>query len=529
MNHWPHRRILCSALLLLAVAGSSAGAPLADGLHRTEEGFVRVSLGEQFRVDPSEVSVKFIDPSLSFEGFLNHLNPPAAQGNQDPSQHPLAGLQLIRSNRLGWHDLRLPENLDLLDAMAALHATGLVLHVEESVIGRYTSVPNDPQFSEQWALNNTSQTGGTSGADMRAIEAWQIQTGSRGVIIAVVDSGTNYNHVDLAFNMWKNEGEIEGNGVDDDGNGFIDDYHGWNFASNNNNPITTGGHGTQVAGTIGAVRNNATGISGLAAGNGTEQGCLMMPLAVGAAAPNGSVLDDAIIYAADNGARIISLSLSVSESIAINEAIEYATNVKGCLVICAAGNNGSSVSYPARLPLVMAIGATDHNDNPASFTNPGPQVEVAAPGVSILTTTLSGGYQTTSGTSFAAPYTSALAGLIWSQAPCLTNDEVRQLIIDTADDVHIAGFDNQTGWGRINAAAALAALANACCPADANGDGFVDLADLNIVLAHFGEGVQPPFGGNPPPPPEAGDLNGDGQVDLADLNLVLAGFGSVCN
>ncbi|MFU8828395.1 MAG: dockerin type I domain-containing protein, partial [Phycisphaerales bacterium] len=122
----------------------------------------------------------------------------------------------------------------------------------------------------------------------------------------------------------------------------------------------------------------------------------------------------------------------------------------------------------------------------------------------------------------------ALAGLIWSQAPCLTNEEVRQLIIDTADDVHTAGFDNLTGWGRINAGSALAELVGACCPGDANGDGVVNLADLNLVLAHFGEGTQPPIGGQPVIP-EAGDLNGDNRVDLADLNIVLAGFGQDCN
>jgi len=440
----------------------------------------------------------------------------------------LGDLQVIRSNRLGWHDLQLPDGAELFATINALHATGLVLHVEENVFGRYTSVPNDPQFGDQWALNNTGQTGGTAGADMRAMDAWQINAGSRDVVIAVIDSGVNYNHVDLADNMWKNEGEIENSGEDDDGNGYIDDYHGWNFVTNTNNPITSGGHGTLVAGTIGAVRNNAIGIAGLAGGNGTDQSCRMMPLAVGSNSPVGAVLDDAIIYAADNGARIITLSLSVSSSQAIIDAIDYATNVKGCLVICAAGNNGSSVSFPAQLPLVMAVGATDHNDFPANFTNPGPQVEVAAPGVNILTTTLGGGYQTTSGTSFAAPYTAALAGLIWSQAPCLTNEEVRQLIIDTADDVHTAGFDNLTGWGRINAGSALAELTGACCPGDANGDGVVNLADLNIVLAHFGEGTQPPLGGQPVIP-EAGDLNGDNRVDLADLNIVLASFGQVCN
>ncbi|MCR9217632.1 MAG: S8 family serine peptidase [bacterium] len=520
--------IRSTTALILALAGGSmasgASAPLADGLHRTDDGFVRVYQGERFGVDASIVSVKLADPAMSFAEFLNTL--PEANAGEGQGA-PLQALALIRSNRLGWHDVRLPEGADLLVVMKSLRASGLVVAVEETVHGVYTSVPNDQLFDEQWAMQNTGQTGGTAGADMNAVEAWSINPGSDEVFVAVVDSGVNYNHADLETNMWKNEGDATFNGVDDDGNGYIDDYHGWDFVDNNNDPQTSGSHGSLVAGCVAAARNNGIGIAGLAGGDGATRGCLMMPLAVGSAFPVSSAIDDAIIYGADNGARVITMSLSVGSSGAIADAVEYATNVKGCLVLCAAGNGGSSVGFPANLPLVMAIGATDHDDDPASFTNPGPQVEVAAPGVDVLTTTISGGYDEASGTSFAAPYSAALAALIWSEAPCLTNAEVRQHMIDTADDVHTGGFDNFTGWGRINAGAALAALADACCPADSNGDGVVDLGDLNEVLAHFGEGTQPPIGPDPVVP-EAGDLNGDDRVDLEDLNIVLGAFGQPC-
>lgn len=512
-------------MTLACLTAASADSPLKDGIHREGDDLIRVYQGEKFAIDQTLVSIKLDDAGISFAQFVAQLGEPAIG---QPGTVRAADLTLIRSNRLGWHDLRLPVGTDLLSALEQLRAIDGVALVEEATIGTYTSVPNDPQFDEQWAMQNTGQTGGTAGADMNAVEAWAINTGDPSLWVAVVDSGTNYNHADLASNMWKNTGEIENNGIDDDGNGFTDDYHGWNFGDNNNNPQTSGGHGTLVAGCVGAARNNGIGVSGIAGGDGDNAGALMMPLAVGSLAPNGSVLDDAIIYAADNGARIITMSLSVSFSNAIIDAVEYATEDKGCLVICAAGNNGSSVSFPAELPLVMAIGATNHNDSPAGFTNPGPEVEVSAPGVDVLTTAMSGGYQETSGTSFAAPYTAGLAALIWSQAPCLTNTEVRQLIIDTTDDVHSAGFDNLTGWGRINAGAALAELLTACCPADANGDGAVDLADLNEVLAHFGEGTQPPIGPDPVIP-EGGDLNGDDRVDLADLNIVLGAFGQPCD
>lgn len=515
--------------LALLVLGSSAfGAepalPSSEGLQRTEGGFVLEYRGERFEVDPAVVSIKINDPTLSYGAILR--SGPSEAGRAFDA-NLLGRLEPIRSNRLGWHDLRVPADVDLLDAIEALLATGRIDKVEPSTIGSYTSVPNDPMFDEQWAMQNSGQTGGTSGADMNAVAAWSINPGSDEVVIAVIDSGVNYNHEDLDSNMWKNLADASMDGVDDDANGFIDDYHGWDFVDGVNEPFTSGSHGTRVAGCVAAARNNGIGIAGIAGGDGATRGCLMMPLAVGSAFPVGSALDDAIIYAADNGARVITMSLTVGFSDAIVDAVEYATVERGCLVLCAAGNNGSDVGFPAELPLVMAIGATDDDDNPASFTNPGPEVEVAAPGVDVLTTTISGGYSESSGTSFAAPYAAGLAGLIWSEAPCLTNAEVRQAMIDTADDVHASGFDFLTGWGRLNAGQAVASVSGSCCPGDSNGDGAVDLADLNEVLAHFGEGTQPPIGPNPIIP-EAGDVNGDDRVDLEDLNIVLGAFGQPC-
>jgi subtilisin family serine protease len=339
------------------------------------------------------------------------------------------------------------------------------------------------------------------------------------VIIAVIDSGTEYYHDDLQPNMWTNEDEIENNGVDDDSNGFIDDYRGWDFANGDNDPVGPYEHGTLVAGIVSGRRNNFEGIAGIAGGDFFSQGCQIMGLGVGDFFPDGSAIDDAIIYATDMGAQVITLSLSVSSSSAIDAAIEYAV-AEGVFIDCAAGNNGPSVGYPASHPDVMAVAATDHDDEVAGFSNPGPEVEVAAPGVDILSTSENGGYDESSGTSFAAPQVAGVAGLMFSLGPCVTAEDVRQTLIDTAVDIEAPGFDLDTGHGRIDAFAALQALIdvgipNGClCPADFDGSGDVDVNDLLTMLADWGACADC-----------AADLDDSGMVDVDDLLDLLAAWG----
>ena len=282
--------------------------------------------------------------------------------------------------------------------------------------------------------------------------------GDQAVVVGVLDSGTDVDHDDLAPNVWHNEGEIPNNSIDDDSNGFVDDWEGWDFGNNNNDPRTGFFHGTHVTGIINAASDNGIGIAGLAGGFGGP-GARGMAVAVGEFGPVSGIIDDAVIYAADNGAQVITLSLSVGSSTALNDALDYAYNTRDVFIDCAAGNGGGSVGYPAVRAEVMAVASTDDNDNRSSFSNQGPQVEIAAPGSDILSTQLGSTYGTSSGTSFAAPYVGALAALIRGLNPGLTAPEVRQLIIDTADDVASPGFDNQTGWGRINAFAALSMTA----------------------------------------------------------------------
>lgn len=440
------RGLVVLGLAVLSV-GASAGETFVVGgraFEREGKSLFRVDAGARFAVLPDVVSVRLSDGKIAWDAFVASLGPDAGV---------LSELTPLRSNRLGILDLALAGHDPLL-VVESLLATGRVEFADVNTLGSYSGTPNDPSFSTQWNLSNTGQSGGTVGADVKAPLAWDITGGDPSVVIAVIDSGTEYFHADLAPNMWKNAGEIAGNGLDDDANGFVDDVDGWDFDNNNNNPASGYFHGTAVAGVIVARGDNGLGIAGLAGGGDTGSACRAMALGIGEFGPNASVIDDAILYAIDNGARVITLSLSVPQSGAIDAALT-AAHAAGLFIDCASGNNGASVGYPATHTDVMAVASTNRFDNVSGFSNPGPQVEVAAPGEDILMTNLGGGYTTSSGTSFAAPHVAALAGLLFSAVPALTNEDVRTILQVTAKDVDVAGVDNRSGSGRIDAFAAL--------------------------------------------------------------------------
>jgi subtilisin family serine protease len=373
-----------------------------------------------------------------------------------------------REASTGFIDINVTASGDFQAAYFALENSGLFAVVEANTYGQYGLVPNDAQYGSQWNM-----------PIVQAEDAWDRNTGSASVVVAVLDSGTEFNHDDLGMgtdgyeNIWLNPGEdawsdptdpSTGNGIDDDNNGYVDDWKGYNFDQNTNNGSGAFFHGTAVAGVVAAKTNNGTGVAGLAGGNNSP-GVSIMIGNVGNTAPNGAVLDDAIIYAAENGADIVQLSLTVGTSAALEAAIDLAYNTHGLLVICSSGNSGGgSVGYPSSLPLVMSIGSTDQTDSRSSFSQFGPNVEIAAPGSSIRTTDLNDGYLTTSGTSFSSPLVSGLAGLILSHQPGLTNVQLRDILNQTADKVggydynHDAGMPGRSlelGYGRINAEAAL--------------------------------------------------------------------------
>lgn len=312
-------------------------------------------------------------------------------------------------------------------------------------------LPNDPEFPRQWGLTK-----------INAPAAWSVITGAVSITMAVVDSGIDLGHPDLAPQLWANPDEIPGNGADDDANGKIDDVYGWHLFQAANGPAEDArvqddfGHGTHVAGIAAAATDNGIGIAGVAAG------ARIMAVKVLDQYGNGWYSDiiAGIVYAADNGAQLINLSLGgATSSQALCDAAAYAES-RGALVIAAAGNTGGAVLYPAACPAALAVAATDQLDARPGFSNYGAQIELAAPGVNIYSTWYAvgigaSGYFTRSGTSMAAPHVTGAAALIWSRWPTWTADQVRQQLITTADDVNTKGWDPYSGWGRLNAAAAL--------------------------------------------------------------------------
>jgi len=445
---------------------ASAAAQEEMRYERQGESIWATSSYGRFLVNPSIVSLRF----RSDETQLVQLRTRLAN-----ERSAVADLTLVRANRLGVHDVRLADGVDPIDACEAIEATGLVEFCEPNTFGNWVGgPPNDSSFNTQWALHNTGQSGGTPNADVAALEAWDITVGDPSIVIAVLDSGTEITHSDLADNVWSNPGEVPNNSTDDDGNGFVDDVFGWDFSNGNNSVEGPFFHGTFVAGVVAARTNNSLGMAGLAGGFSPDDGCRVMALGVGDFGPNGAILDDAIIYAADNGARVITMSLTTSSSSAIDIAISYARNTRGVFVDCAAGNNQSVVGYPALNPNVVSVASTNRFDNKSGFSNPGPENWVAAPGEDVLSLDTSNSYTTSSGTSFSSPLVAALCGLMLSQLPSLTPDNLQDILKDTADDVGTAGFDEGTGWGRINAGAALEHVAASDC----NGNGIYDPKEL---------------------------------------------------
>ena len=276
--------------------------------------------------------------------------------------------------------------------------------------------------------------GNNWGADLvKAPEAWAHGYTGKGVVVAVVDTGVDYNHEDLKNNIWTNTKEIAGNGIDDDGNGYVDDNYGWNFADQNNNTLDNNGHGTHVSGTI-AGENNNYGVTGIA------YDAKIMPVKVLDESGSGSYnsISKGIRYAVDNGANVINLSLGgPSTNQTLESAIDYASS-KGVIVVMAAGNDGDSLpDYPARHAYKsgIAVGAVDRNNNMPDFSNRSGTNEIAyvtAPGVKVYSSVPNNQYATYSGTSMAAPHVAGVVALMLSANHNLTDAQVRQIVTETA-------------------------------------------------------------------------------------------------
>jgi subtilisin family serine protease len=338
--------------------------------------------------------------------------------------------------------------------LAAWQAMDGVLTVTPDFQLTTASLPNDPSFSSLWGLVNTGASGGTLNADINIEPAWNIGTSSA-IVTAVIDTGVDYTHPDLAPNMWANSDEVAGNGIDDDRNGYIDDTRGWDFANNDNNPMDDNGHGTHVAGTIGAVGNNGVGVTGVAWS--TSIMALKFLDASGSGALSNAIR--AIDYARVNGAKVINASWGGGGfSSALQSAIsQYISS--GGIFVAAAGNennnNDTNPSYPANYTGVISVGASTRTDTRASFSNFGTTVDVVAPGQSILSTLPGNRYGTLSGTSMATPHVAGAIALLWGQNPTLSATTITQGLLNNTDNV-LRGSVSQ--FGRINVGAAAVAL-----------------------------------------------------------------------
>ncbi len=365
------------------------------------------------------------------------------------------------ANGGGVYSLTFAPGQDMQVLAQAYMRTGLCRYAEAvGIAGLGGNAPNDTAFYKQWALNNDGSfsINAKAGADIKMLQGWDIEDGDSNIIVAVVDAGCKLDHKELQGRIWMNNGEIPGNGIDDDGNDYIDDTIGWNAVYENNSPIDDNYHGTHVTGIIGANFNNITGISGV------DHHCKLM--IVKSADSTGFLPYDyfaeGIYYAADNGARVINISAGGPEAAVIKDAVDYALG-KGAIIVAAMMNWASSVKcYPAAYPGVIAVGATDAADKRANFSNYGQHISVCAPGDNIIS--LSHLYDTAyvmvSGTSQATPHVSGLAALLLAQNPARTAAAVKKLIEDNADDMvgdskDTAGFDRFYGYGRINTYDAL--------------------------------------------------------------------------
>jgi subtilisin family serine protease len=321
-------------------------------------------------------------------------------------------------------------------------------------------LPHDPQFEEQWALSNSGQRGGKKGADISATLAWAKTTGSENVVVAVLDTGVDYTHEDLAANMWTRPDSLAP--YHDKELGTIDDVNGFNAIDNASDPMDDNGHGTHCAGIVGAEGENDLGIAGV---NWKVQ---IMPLKFMNAGGSGTTKDaiEAISYAIDRkkagvNVRIISASWGSTQRSRALEAVIRKAYENDVLFVAAAGNastdNDRTPHYPSsyNVPNVISVAALDRHDQLASFSNFGVKsVAIAAPGVDILSTWLGNAYEEKSGTSMATPVVSGVAALVLAENPRMSVDDLRKKLMASTDPIVALKGKTVTG-GRINAEKAL--------------------------------------------------------------------------
>ena len=411
-----------TAFAIIVLLLVSTGAVGADDSDESSESPARgangnVSLIISYLDDPEDLDLDDLDEVGATVKYVYHIIPAIA--------------------------LSLPAvNID--EVIEELEGNVRIERVESDLLLHANLGPNDPDYPSQWALNNTGQTGGTVDADIDAPEAWDMETGSTGPVVGIVDTGVYIDHEDLAANIWINPGEIPNDGIDNDSNGFIDDINGWNFFDNAPWVFFSAvedEHATHVAGTIGAVGDNGVGVTGV---NWASQLMVLKFLGPGGSGSTSDAIA-AIEYAGDNGASIVNASWGCQESTSVpncfSQSLKDAIEAFGGVFVAAAGNSatnndGTFTHYPSSYDSanIIAVAATDRNDDLAFFSNTGAAtVDLGAPGLSILSTLPLNGYGEMSGTSMATPHVSGVAALLLALDPSLTTAALKSLILDKVD------------------------------------------------------------------------------------------------
>ncbi|MHC4100726.1 MAG: S8 family serine peptidase [Planctomycetota bacterium] len=416
-------------------------------------------------------------------------------------ENGFADPQLARQIGLDrYYRLETPPGTDTPGLVAELsRLPAQVERAELDGIGGVTgTIPDDSDFDLQWGLLNDGQmVGGATGligADINVSPAWDIVTGDPDLVLAVLDAGMD-EHVEIADRM------IPGRNVAAD-------------PDNNDTSDVCVSHGAHVAGIAAATGNNAQGIAGV------DWSCQIMPVRVlNSCTGFESYVAEGIIWATDNGADVINMSLQYYTGTQIlHDAVLYAY-AQGKVMIAASGNSGActvyNMAYPARWPETIAVGAFNNGDERASFSNCGPELDVVAPGVDVWSLNDTTDYKYLDGTSMATPHVSGTVNLMKTLAPDLTVDEIKLILQTTAVDMEDPGFDEETGYGRIDTYAALLEVQAGL--ADLDGDGVVGITDFLVLLGAWGH--------CPSGPGCIGDINGDGEVGVSDFLIMLATWG----
>ena len=389
--------------------------------------------------------------------------------------------------------LQLPDHeLDSVDRALSRLAprSDLFESVDPNGIG-FGGAPNDPRFGTQWALQNTGQSGGAVGADVNASGLWSIVTSAPKVLVAVLDSGMDFAHQDLAGIAWANPAEIPGNGIDDDGNGRVDDVNGWDFVNSDNTPADDHDHGSHVTGIIAARRENGVGITGLADPASILPCKILNSLNTGFTSDLIAALD----YARLLGARVMNLSLqNYPTSGSFQSAIDRAQSADIVLCICAGNqgvNNNLTPNYPSSFtnPNIIAVANHDRTDvrwngvTPSNYSNGGPSgaVDLFAPGRDVVSTIRNNSYSVFTGTSMSCPHVTAVAAIIRALNPAWTSAEVKSCILETVTTRPAYTTLCVTG-GRLNAEAAIKRAIKLAPNSDPDADGIGSLVEYSLSI-----------------------------------------------